>query len=85
LDSLRLYAAHRLIVVGKRGLAGVPQQLIDRVDGAADDPLYRPHAHAFAEEGENLGALGEGQLVHAAHYMNFHTYRQAENSIRGDK
>src|SRR5216683_2663547 len=52
-------------MVGKRGLAGIAQQLIDGVDGAADDPFYRPHAHPFAEEGENMGALGGGQLVHA--------------------
>ena len=60
LDTGRFHAANRLVVVGKRGLTGILQQLVHRVDGAADNPLYRPHAHAFAEKGENLGALGEG-------------------------
>ena len=32
-----------LVMVGKRDLAGIAEQLIDGVDRAADDPLDRAH------------------------------------------
>ena len=65
LDAAGLHTAHMLVVVFERRFAGTLQQLIDGVDRAADDALDRPHRHAFAKEFEDLGALGEGQLVHA--------------------
>ena len=52
-------------MTGKRNLTCIAEQLVDGIDRATDDPLDRPHAHTFAEQGEDLGALGEGQLVHA--------------------
>jgi hypothetical protein len=43
LHSLRLHAAHMLIVIRKRDFASIAQQLIDRVDRTPDDPLDRAH------------------------------------------
>jgi hypothetical protein len=54
-------------MVGKRDLAGIAEQLINRVDRASHDALNEPHRRAFAEKGEDLGALGEGQFVHASY------------------
>ena len=65
LDAARLHTAHVLVVVFERSFAGLAQQLVHCVDGAADRPLDRPHGHALTQEREDLGALGEGQLVHA--------------------
>jgi hypothetical protein len=46
-------------MIGERDLAGIAEQLVDGVDRTADDPLNRTHRRAFAEQGEDLGALGE--------------------------
>jgi hypothetical protein len=48
-----------------------PPRLIDGVDRTSNDPLDGAHRCAVAEEGEDLGALGEGQLVHARTYELF--------------
>jgi|GEM_PF-6080086 len=58
LDALRLYAANHLVVMGESRFASVLQQLIDCVNRAADNALDRAHRHLFAEQFENLGALG---------------------------
>jgi len=39
MDALASHVANRLVMVGKRRFAGVPEQLIDGVDRAPDDPL----------------------------------------------
>ena len=48
-----------------RSLAGVHQQLRHGVDRHVATRRDRPHGRPLAEHGEDLDALGEGQLVHA--------------------
>ena len=50
--------------------AGVLQELRHRVDRHVRQPRDGAHRSALAEHGEDLGALGNRELVHA-NYMNF--------------
>jgi hypothetical protein len=55
-------------VLGTRSntlLASIAEQLIDGVDGAADDPLDGAHRGTFTEQGENMGALRSGSPYQA--------------------
>jgi hypothetical protein len=54
-------------------LPGLDKHLVDGVRRDIDHSADGTHRHAFAEHGEDLDALGEGQLVHAHLYMNFLT------------
>ena len=60
-----------VIVDVRARLAGIRQQLRHRVDRHVHYAGDRPHGGAFAEEREDLDALGERELVHAPHGMNF--------------
>ena len=46
-------------------LASFNQQLGNRVDRHVRNAADRAHGRSFAQHGEDLDALGEGQLVHA--------------------
>ena len=59
-----------LIVIDRAGYSSLAQQLVHGVDRAANDALNRAHRHAFAEQFQNLDALGGRQLVHIREYMN---------------
>ena len=65
LNSLRLHPPDVLVVEGSAELASVLEQLRDRVDAHVRNAGDRPHGRSLAEHVEDLGALGDRQLVHA--------------------
>ena len=52
-------------MVDGAGFARVNEQLEDRVLACASEARDRTNAHTFAEKVKDVGALCEGQLVHA--------------------
>jgi len=79
LDAAGLHVAHRLVVKREASFAGLFEQLRDRVDRHIGNAADRPHERPFAQHGEDLGALGERQLVHAS----FHNELMLASSAAG--
>jgi hypothetical protein len=81
LDARGFDVADGFVVQGQARLASVNQQLGHRIDRHIAHARDRPHGRPFAKKGEDLGAFGRGQLVHAHIDMNLFAYRQAENGF----
>jgi hypothetical protein len=56
---------------GRARLARIDQELHDGPDRDIGHTGGRPDGRSLAEHGEDLDALGERELVHAPHDMNF--------------
>ncbi len=67
-DAARLHAADLGIMEGEASLAGIYQQLGNGVYRDIRHAGNRPHGRPLAKHGEDLNALFDGQLVHAANF-----------------
>jgi hypothetical protein len=65
LNARRLHVAHSLIMEASASRSCVNKQLGDRVDAHVRNARDRPHGRSLAEHREDLGAFGNGELVHA--------------------
>ena len=70
LDALRLHVADFGVVEASAEKAGVLKELRYRVDRYICQARDGAHRSAFGEHREDLGALGNGELVHDV-IMNF--------------
>ena len=70
LNALRFHIADLGVMEAGAKKAGVLQKLAHGVDRNVRQARDGAHRSAFAEHGEDLGALGNGELVHVV-IMNF--------------
>lgn len=71
--ALGLQPHHSAVVMLSTRQPGIHKQPQHRVDAHVHDARDRPHGRTFAQHCEDLGALGDGELVYALHYVNFYT------------
>lgn len=70
LDALRRQAAHVLVVVGRARLAGIFQELGDRVLAGAGNASDRADRATLAEKVQDARAVFGRELVHALDYID---------------
>src|SRR5207245_771606 len=83
LEPLARQIMERLILIGRTRVARVHQQLVDGVDRYVRETAGRAKAVALNESVKDLGALGDGQLVHSAQYNALYDSSQALDHFGG--